>query len=76
VPADRFRSAAREARAPDDNQLARLQRLGLIPDGGFDLAFYVHALEFETWQSLVRTEGLSRRAAIELMVRLVETAMM
>jgi AcrR family transcriptional regulator len=34
-----------------------------------------HALEFETWQSLVRSEGLSSRAAIELMVRLVETAM-
>ncbi|HVM17325.1 MAG TPA: helix-turn-helix domain-containing protein [Gaiellaceae bacterium] len=33
-----------------------------------------HALAFETWRSLVRTEGLSRAQAIELMVRLVEDA--
>lgn len=32
-----------------------------------------HALEFETWRSLVRTEQLSRRAAVELMVRLVQS---
>ena len=31
-----------------------------------------HALEFETWRSLVRRQGLSRRAAVDLMVRLVD----
>lgn len=31
-----------------------------------------HALEFETWRSLVRREGLSRRSAVDLMVRLVD----
>jgi AcrR family transcriptional regulator len=30
-----------------------------------------HALQFETWRSLVRQQGLSRRAAVEMMVRLV-----
>jgi AcrR family transcriptional regulator len=29
-----------------------------------------HALEFETWRSLVRRQGLSRRAAVDAMVRL------
>lgn len=29
-----------------------------------------HALEFETWRSLVRRQGLSRLAAVEAMVRL------
>jgi AcrR family transcriptional regulator len=32
-----------------------------------------HALEFETWRSLVRTQGLSNRAAAEAMARLAET---
>ena len=32
-----------------------------------------HAMEFETWRSLVRTQGLSESAAIDLVVRLVET---
>ncbi len=31
-----------------------------------------HALEFETWRSLVRRQGLSRRAAVDLMVRLAD----
>lgn len=31
-----------------------------------------HALEFETWRSLVRRQGLSRGAAVDLMVRLVD----
>lgn len=31
-----------------------------------------HALEFETWRSLVRRQGLSHRAAVALMVRLVD----
>jgi AcrR family transcriptional regulator len=31
-----------------------------------------HALEFETWRSLVRRQGLSRRTAVDLMVRLVD----
>ena len=30
-----------------------------------------HALEFETWRSLVRRQQLSRRRAVDLMVRLV-----
>lgn len=29
-----------------------------------------HALRFETWQSLVRDQGLSRREAVEMMTRL------
>ena len=29
-----------------------------------------HALEFETWRSLVRRQGLSRKAAVELMAQL------
>jgi AcrR family transcriptional regulator len=32
-----------------------------------------HALEFETWRSLVRTQGLSNRAAADAMARLAET---
>jgi AcrR family transcriptional regulator len=34
-------------------------------------AAIAHALEFETWQSLVRRQGLDRDEAIELMLRLV-----
>jgi AcrR family transcriptional regulator len=30
-----------------------------------------HALEFETWRSLVRRQGLSRKQAVEAMMRLV-----
>ena len=30
-----------------------------------------HALEFETWRSLVRREGLSRKQAVDAMLRLV-----
>ena len=30
-----------------------------------------HALEFETWRSLVRRQGLSRKQAVDAMVRLV-----
>ena len=33
-----------------------------------------HALEFETWRSLVRRQGLSRRQAVDAMVRLVASA--
>ena len=32
-----------------------------------------HALEFETWRSLVRRQRLSRRAAIDAMIRLTTT---
>ena len=32
-----------------------------------------HALEFETWRSLVRRQGLSRGQAVDAMVRLVES---
>ncbi len=32
-----------------------------------------HALEFETWRSLVRRQGLSRRAAVDAMVNLART---
>ena len=34
-------------------------------------AAIAHALEFETWQSLVRRQGLGRDEAIELLIRLV-----
>ena len=34
-----------------------------------------HALEFETWRSLVRRQGLSRRAAIDAMVRLASSSL-
>lgn len=33
-----------------------------------------HALAFETWRSLVRREGLSRRQAVDAMVRFVDNA--
>jgi hypothetical protein len=33
-----------------------------------------HALELETWESLVRRRGLSDEEAIELLTRLVEAA--
>ena len=33
-----------------------------------------HALEFETWRSLTRRQGLSRRQAVEAMLRLVASA--
>jgi AcrR family transcriptional regulator len=33
-----------------------------------------HALQFETWRSLVREQGLSNRVAVELMVALVDAA--
>ena len=32
-----------------------------------------HSLEFETWRSLVRRQGLSRKQAVDAMVRLVES---
>jgi len=32
-----------------------------------------HALDFETWRSLVRRQGLSRAQAVDAMVRLVES---
>jgi AcrR family transcriptional regulator len=35
------------------------------------LAALAHALEFETWRSLVRTEGLTQKQAIDAMVRFV-----
>lgn len=33
-----------------------------------------HALQFETWRSLARQQGLSNREAVELMVALIEAA--
>jgi hypothetical protein len=33
-----------------------------------------HALEFETWRSLVRRQGLSRASAVDAMVRLASRA--
>jgi hypothetical protein len=33
-----------------------------------------HALEFETWRSLARRQGLSRAQAVEAMMRLVRAA--
>jgi hypothetical protein len=32
-----------------------------------------HALEFETWRSLVRRQGLSHAQAVDAMVRLVSS---
>ena len=32
-----------------------------------------HALEFETWRSLVRRQGLSRTQAVDAMARLVSS---
>jgi hypothetical protein len=32
-----------------------------------------HALEFETWRSLVRRQGLSNKQAVDSMMRLVES---
>jgi AcrR family transcriptional regulator len=57
---------------------ASAARLAAIADGlakGFRgrarvRAAIGHALQFETWRSLVRREGLSRRTAVEMMVRL------
>ncbi len=37
-------------------------------------AAIAHALAFETWRSLVRTQGLSRKQAVELMAALVAAA--
>ena len=33
-----------------------------------------HALEFETWRSLVRRQGLSRTQAVDAMARLVSSS--
>jgi hypothetical protein len=33
-----------------------------------------HALEFETWRSLVRRQGLTAKQAVDAMVRLVASA--
>ena len=33
-----------------------------------------HALEFETWRSLMRRQGLTRRQAVDSMLRLVQSA--
>jgi AcrR family transcriptional regulator len=72
----------RDAEAFPEFRVARRDLLAGIADGlarGLPRRKAVraalgHALEFETWRSLVREQGLSERAAIELMVRLVETA--
>jgi AcrR family transcriptional regulator len=37
-------------------------------------AAVAHALDFQTWRSLVRANGLSKEEAIELMIRMVEGA--
>ena len=37
-------------------------------------AAIAHALEFETWRSLVRRHGLSRKQAVEAMARLVSSS--
>jgi hypothetical protein len=33
-----------------------------------------HAVEFETWRSLVRTQGLARKQAVDAMMRLAAGA--
>ena len=66
VPAQREaaeRSAARLASAAD----VLADGLGRSPE---TRAAIGHALEFETWRSLCRQQGLSREAAVDLMVRL------
>jgi AcrR family transcriptional regulator len=72
---------ARDAEAvPGNVRDARLAQLGLLADGlcgsrrKVVRAAVGHALAFETWRSLVRQEGLSRRQAVDAMVRFVAGA--
>jgi AcrR family transcriptional regulator len=74
---------ARDAEAvPANVRDARVAQLGLLADAlsvGLSRRKVVraalgHALAFETWRSLVRQEGLSRRQAVDAMVRFVANA--
>ncbi|MDX6518603.1 MAG: hypothetical protein QOF50_1449 [Gaiellaceae bacterium] len=74
---------ARDAHAvPANVREARVAQLGLLADAltaGWSRRKVVraavgHALAFETWRSLVRQEGLSRRQAVDAMARFVAEA--
>jgi AcrR family transcriptional regulator len=73
----------RDAEAvPADVRDARVAQLGLLADAlavGWSRRKVVraalgHALAFETWRSLVRNEGLTRRQAVNAMTRFVANA--
>jgi hypothetical protein len=49
---------------------ARPLASALAPRRALTRAAVAHALEFETWRSLVRRNGLGTRAAVELMIGL------
>jgi AcrR family transcriptional regulator len=64
-----------EAREVRDARAARLARLAEalaagLPGSGVARPVIGHALEFETWRSLCRRQGLPRETAVDLMVRL------
>jgi AcrR family transcriptional regulator len=74
---------ARDAEAvPANVRDVRLDRMGLLADAlsvGWSRRRVVraalgHALAFETWRSLVRREGLTRRQAVDSMVKFVANA--
>ncbi len=67
VPYGLYMEAVRETLAVGWG--ARGRRRGLL------LATLGHALEFETWRSLVRRQGLNDEQAVELMVNLVRCTM-
>ncbi|MDQ4044241.1 MAG: TetR/AcrR family transcriptional regulator [Chloroflexota bacterium] len=43
------------------------------PDAGMLIAAIGHAIDFETWRSLVRRQGLTDERAIEVMVKMVRS---
>ena len=61
--------------AEDDRNLAELAgRLSRgLPRRKSVSAAVGHALEFETWRSLVRRQGLSSTQAVDAMLRLVKS---
>ena len=74
---------ARDAEAvPANVRDARVAQLGVLADAltvgrsrrKVVRAALGHALAFQTWRSLVRQEGLSRRQAVDAMVRFVANA--
>jgi AcrR family transcriptional regulator len=56
------------------SDIARPLAAGLAPRRTLARTACRHALEFPTWQSLVREGGVSTRAAVELMTALVQAA--
>lgn len=61
----------RELQARDEAELARVRDRLAGRGGKLRRAVIGHALEFETWRSLRRRQGLSRRAAVQAMLALV-----